>query len=71
MRREKLEQLNMSLLVCVYNQGWGYGDKLTMRGFEAFLLSDLQDIFDYEHLSICQDMSRPLNEYFIASSHNT
>ncbi|XP_022645373.1 1-phosphatidylinositol 4,5-bisphosphate phosphodiesterase eta-2-like [Varroa jacobsoni] len=78
LRCDQLEEHSLEecqALIMLFTQdsykGWGYGDKLTMRGFEAFLLSDLQDIFDYEHLSICQDMSRPLNEYFIASSHNT
>ncbi|XP_022645364.1 1-phosphatidylinositol 4,5-bisphosphate phosphodiesterase delta-1-like isoform X2 [Varroa destructor] len=53
------------------NKDWGSGGHLSMHGFEAFLLSDRQAIFDYQHQFVCQDMTRPLNEYFIASSHNT
>ncbi|CAG5122392.1 unnamed protein product, partial [Candidula unifasciata] len=39
--------------------------------FTAYLLSEECDLFDPEHLSVCQDMTHPLSHYFIASSHNT
>ena len=39
--------------------------------FTAFLLSEECDLFDPEHLTVCQTMNHPLTHYFIASSHNT
>ncbi|GFS05595.1 phosphoinositide phospholipase C [Elysia marginata] len=44
---------------------------LFLTGFTAYLLSEECDLFDPEHLVVCQDMSHPLSHYFIASSHNT
>ncbi|XP_041365135.1 inactive phospholipase C-like protein 2 isoform X2 [Gigantopelta aegis] len=45
--------------------------QLGIDGFTAYLLSTECDIFDMEHKTVCQDMTQPLNHYFIASSHNT
>lgn len=44
---------------------------LTLGGFRLFLLSEQQDIFNHEHRSVYQDMTRPLCDYYVASSHNT
>ncbi|XP_071795751.1 inactive phospholipase C-like protein 2 isoform X2 [Asterias amurensis] len=44
---------------------------LGIDGFTNYLLSEDCDIFDYQHRSVCQDMTQPLSHYFIASSHNT
>ncbi|CAN8004371.1 unnamed protein product, partial [Ixodes hexagonus] len=44
---------------------------LGISGFRDMLLSDDHAIFDKEHDHVCQDMSQPLNHYYIASSHNT
>ncbi|BFZ05126.1 hypothetical protein BsWGS_08165 [Bradybaena similaris] len=44
---------------------------LGIDGFTAYLLSEECDLFDPEHVSVCQDMTHPLSHYFIASSHNT
>ncbi|CAF4442539.1 unnamed protein product, partial [Didymodactylos carnosus] len=44
---------------------------LGIDGFTAYLLSPECDIFDPDHRTICQDMDQPLNNYFIATSHNT
>ncbi|KAH9513757.1 Inactive phospholipase C-like protein 2, partial [Bulinus truncatus] len=46
-------------------------NQLGIDGFTAYLLSDKCDLFDPEHLTVCQDMTHPLSHYFIASSHNT
>ncbi|KAI1304136.1 1-phosphatidylinositol 4,5-bisphosphate phosphodiesterase delta-4 [Halotydeus destructor] len=32
---------------------------------------DDSDIFDIKHKEVCQDMTLPLTDYFVASSHNT
>ncbi|KAL8614073.1 hypothetical protein ACOMHN_026290 [Nucella lapillus] len=45
--------------------------QLGIDGFTAFLLSEECDLFDPEHLAVCQNMNDPLTHYFIASSHNT
>ncbi|PAA63756.1 hypothetical protein BOX15_Mlig023826g1 [Macrostomum lignano] len=45
--------------------------QLGIDGFTAFLQSEFCDIFDPEHLAVCQDMEQPLTHYFINSSHNT
>ncbi|XP_018494709.1 1-phosphatidylinositol 4,5-bisphosphate phosphodiesterase delta-4 [Galendromus occidentalis] len=78
LRREQSEQCSVNECQQIIqtlsestHEDWGSDGHLTVRGFEAFLLSDRQDIFDHRHHSVCQDMTRPLNEYFIASSHNT
>ncbi|XP_007908510.2 1-phosphatidylinositol 4,5-bisphosphate phosphodiesterase delta-4 isoform X2 [Callorhinchus milii] len=44
---------------------------LTLNGFLAYLRSPEGSIFNPEHERLHQDMSRPLNHYFINSSHNT
>ncbi|XP_055935815.1 1-phosphatidylinositol 4,5-bisphosphate phosphodiesterase zeta-1-like isoform X4 [Argiope bruennichi] len=44
---------------------------LSLEGFQQFLLSPDQDIFNKKHRIIYQDMTQPLAHYYIASSHNT
>ncbi|OCH90182.1 PLC-like phosphodiesterase [Obba rivulosa] len=44
---------------------------LTLKGFTAFLLSPDNLAFADQHGRIDHDMTRPLPEYFISSSHNT
>ncbi|RWS13143.1 1-phosphatidylinositol 4:5-bisphosphate phosphodiesterase delta-4-like isoform X2 [Dinothrombium tinctorium] len=44
---------------------------MTLHEFYAFLFSRKQDIFEYKHRSVYQDMTQPLSHYYIASSHNT
>ncbi|KAK7099199.1 hypothetical protein V1264_003379 [Littorina saxatilis] len=45
--------------------------QLGIDGFTTFLLSEECDLFEPEHLTVCQNMNHPLTHYFIASSHNT
>ena len=45
--------------------------KLSLPRFAAWLLSAHNEALEPEHAGVCQDMSRPLSEYFIASSHNS
>ncbi|KAF8571358.1 hypothetical protein P879_01491 [Paragonimus westermani] len=40
-------------------------------GFTAFLLSRECDVFDSNHLHVCQDMSQPITHYYVAASHKT
>ncbi|RWS29176.1 1-phosphatidylinositol 4:5-bisphosphate phosphodiesterase eta-2-like protein [Leptotrombidium deliense] len=44
---------------------------MTVIGFEILLYSKLQDIFELKHREVYQDMTQPINHYYIASSHNT
>ncbi|KAH9474534.1 1-phosphatidylinositol 4,5-bisphosphate phosphodiesterase 1 [Psilocybe cubensis] len=44
---------------------------ITIDAFTAFLLSPDNSIFADQHNDVWQDMTRPLPEYFISSSHNT
>lgn len=42
-----------------------------LPGFTNYTRSPAGDIFNPEHYNVSQDMSQPLCDYFIASSHNT
>ncbi|KAI7797080.1 putative 1-phosphatidylinositol 4 [Triplophysa rosa] len=44
---------------------------MTPNGFTMYMLSKENDMFNPEHSRVYQDMSRPLTDYFISSSHNT
>uniref|UniRef100_A0A8C6NPU6 Phosphoinositide phospholipase C n=1 Tax=Nothobranchius furzeri TaxID=105023 RepID=A0A8C6NPU6_NOTFU len=44
---------------------------LGIDGFTNYMRSPAGDIFNPEHYSVNQDMTQPLSNYFIASSHNT
>ncbi|XP_072364166.1 1-phosphatidylinositol 4,5-bisphosphate phosphodiesterase delta-1a isoform X2 [Scyliorhinus torazame] len=44
---------------------------MTKDGFMCYLLSPAGDIFNQEHSKVHQDMTKPLNQYYISSSHNT
>ncbi|XP_076339301.1 1-phosphatidylinositol 4,5-bisphosphate phosphodiesterase delta-4-like isoform X2 [Tachypleus tridentatus] len=44
---------------------------MSITGFQELLLSPTQDIFNYEHRTVHQDMTQPLSHYYISSSHNT
>ncbi|KAM7405470.1 hypothetical protein PAMP_012729 [Pampus punctatissimus] len=53
---------------CSENQKQGV---LGIDGFTNYTRSPAGDIFNPEHYNVNQDMSQPLCNYFIASSHNT
>ncbi|XP_073723559.1 1-phosphatidylinositol 4,5-bisphosphate phosphodiesterase eta-2a [Misgurnus anguillicaudatus] len=53
---------------CPENQTLGV---LGIDGFTNYMRSPAGDIFNPEHNEVNQDMTQPLNNYFIASSHNT
>ncbi|XP_048367317.1 LOW QUALITY PROTEIN: 1-phosphatidylinositol 4,5-bisphosphate phosphodiesterase delta-1 [Sphaerodactylus townsendi] len=44
---------------------------MTKDGFLMYLLSDDGNIFNKVHRQVYQDMTKPLNHYFVSSSHNT
>ncbi|XP_074500401.1 1-phosphatidylinositol 4,5-bisphosphate phosphodiesterase eta-2 [Sebastes fasciatus] len=44
---------------------------LGIDGFTNYMRSPAGDIFNPEHNQVNQDMTQPLNNYFIATSHNT
>ncbi|OBZ76452.1 1-phosphatidylinositol 4,5-bisphosphate phosphodiesterase delta-4 [Grifola frondosa] len=44
---------------------------MTVKGFTSFLLSTENSAFADQHGKIYHDMTRPLPEYYISSSHNT
>lgn len=46
-------------------------DRLTMKDLLQYLMSDDNMIIDPIQFDQCQDMRKPLNHYFINSSHNT
>ncbi|KAI8853813.1 PLC-like phosphodiesterase [Chytridium lagenaria] len=46
-------------------------DMMDLEHFSAFLISANNALFRKAHTDVHQDMSRPMNDYFINSSHNT
>lgn len=44
---------------------------MTPNGFTMYMLSKENCIFNAEHARVYQDMTRPLADYFVSSSHNT
>lgn len=44
---------------------------MTLDAFSAFLMSNDNSAFSELHDPIWQDMSRPISEYYVSSSHNT
>lgn len=42
-----------------------------LPGFTNYMRSPAGDIFNPQHYNVNQDMTQPLCNYFIASSHNT
>ncbi|XP_071494075.1 uncharacterized protein [Diadema antillarum] len=46
-------------------------NRLGIDGLMRYVLSEEGDLFEHGHREVNQDMTRPLSEYYIASSHNT
>ncbi|XP_078280353.1 1-phosphatidylinositol 4,5-bisphosphate phosphodiesterase delta-1-like [Rhinoraja longicauda] len=44
---------------------------MTKDGFLFFLMSPEAAVFTHDHSNVYQDMTKPLNQYYISSSHNT
>ncbi|XP_038678314.1 1-phosphatidylinositol 4,5-bisphosphate phosphodiesterase eta-2a isoform X4 [Scyliorhinus canicula] len=53
---------------CLENQKQGV---LGIDGFTNYMRSPAGDIFNPEHYKVNQDMTQPMSDYYIASSHNT
>lgn len=50
------------------------GRKALTMGFhelQMYLFGNANWVLDPDHLEVCEDMTRPLTDYFIATSHNT
>ncbi|KAL4224544.1 phosphatidylinositol phospholipase C [Mactra antiquata] len=47
------------------------GEKMSLIGFRSFLVSQQQHLFNRSHRRVYQDMTQPMTNYFINSSHNT
>ncbi|KAJ3033547.1 1-phosphatidylinositol 4,5-bisphosphate phosphodiesterase delta-4 [Rhizophlyctis rosea] len=47
------------------------GGQMDMNHFSAFMISNNNAFFKKVHTEVCMDMSQPLNQYFINTSHNT
>lgn len=71
LRTTQQSQLNDEAIVAIYRK---YCDEeaegMSVDGFTSFLLSTENAAFSEQGLKPTQDMSRPLCEYFISSSHN-
>lgn len=46
-------------------------DRMSLIGFRSFLRSQPQHLFNRAHRRVYQDMTQPMTNYFINSSHNT
>ena len=46
------------------------GGFMTTEGFTSFLISSDNMALDEKHQRVCDNMQRPLCEYYISSSHN-
>jgi phosphatidylinositol phospholipase C delta len=44
---------------------------MPLEGFSTFLLSADNSAFSEKEDKICHDMTRPISEYYVSSSHNT
>nr|XP_047123676.1 1-phosphatidylinositol 4,5-bisphosphate phosphodiesterase zeta-1 [Hydra vulgaris]XP_047123677.1 1-phosphatidylinositol 4,5-bisphosphate phosphodiesterase zeta-1 [Hydra vulgaris]XP_047123678.1 1-phosphatidylinositol 4,5-bisphosphate phosphodiesterase zeta-1 [Hydra vulgaris] len=70
----EVQQQNLSLEECkkiISKHDENRGSYLSAEGVIRMLISEENDILDPIHKNIHQDMTRPLTDYFINSSHNT
>ncbi|KAJ8257694.1 hypothetical protein GJAV_G00188690 [Gymnothorax javanicus] len=66
--KEHCQEIVNKFEPCPDNQQQGV---LGIDGFTNYMRSPAGDIFNPEHYEVNEDMSQPLCNYFIASSHNT
>lgn len=70
--QQEVDFLLEHALEIIYQFGDASSNTLTPEGFEAYLTSGLTNSFENPYMrQVYHDMTRPLHEYFIASSHNT
>ncbi|KAJ3055457.1 hypothetical protein HK097_010411 [Rhizophlyctis rosea] len=55
----------------IYRKYTSSEGQMDMNHFSAFMISANNAVFKKSHADICMDMTRPLQEYFINTSHNT
>ncbi|XP_069771033.1 1-phosphatidylinositol 4,5-bisphosphate phosphodiesterase delta-1a isoform X3 [Narcine bancroftii] len=72
-QRENVTQEYAAKLIKSYevNEEAKHNLLMTKDGFLFFLMSPEGAIFNPEHSKVYQDMTKPLNQYYISSSHNT
>ncbi|XP_072102218.1 1-phosphatidylinositol 4,5-bisphosphate phosphodiesterase delta-1-like [Mobula birostris] len=72
-QRESVTQESASHLIQMYelNEEAKRHFFMTKDGFLFFLMSPRGDIFNQEHDKVYQNMTKPLDQYYISSSHNT
>ncbi|XP_048414126.2 1-phosphatidylinositol 4,5-bisphosphate phosphodiesterase delta-1a isoform X1 [Stegostoma tigrinum] len=72
-QRENVNQQYAAQLIQKYelNEEARFESIMTKDGFMCYLMSPAADIFDQDHNKVYHDMSKPLNQYYISSSHNT
>jgi len=75
---EKVTELQVQKILSVLNGVSGRlgetqtaASPLGFREFQSYLFGAANWALDPLHLEVCQDMTFPLTDYFIASSHNT
>ena len=67
-QKEKLSEERAIQLIRKFSFGKDVLDKL---GFNLLLMSAENNVFNPEQQKLTHDMTRPLNHYYIDSSHNT
>ncbi|XP_067243369.1 1-phosphatidylinositol 4,5-bisphosphate phosphodiesterase eta-2 [Chanodichthys erythropterus] len=73
---QKMVNVNKDYCKMIINQFEPCSDNQThmqlgIDGFTNYMRSPAGDIFNPEHYQVNQDMTQPLTNYYIASSHNT
>ncbi|KAJ2917966.1 hypothetical protein MD484_g2466, partial [Candolleomyces efflorescens] len=76
MREKQQSTLSQDELKTLYNKYTKPKDSMeapdmSVDAFTSFLLSPDNAVFSDQHAKVSHDMTRPLSEYFISSSHNT
>ncbi|KAG2006701.1 phosphoinositide-specific phospholipase C [Coprinopsis cinerea AmutBmut pab1-1] len=71
MREKQQSELTTDELKGLFSKYTGSQSTMSLDSFTTFLLSPDNSAFLDQHLKIYHDMTRPLPEYFISSSHNT
>lgn len=68
---QKESEMTLDIARLIINHFAKDSRTLNRKTFEAFLTSNMNDVFNLEHSQVYQDMTQPLTHYYINSSHNT
>jgi phosphatidylinositol phospholipase C delta len=71
LRKSTLGSKDLLALFTKFSTNVNDASIMTVESFNAFLLSPDNCAFSDQHSATWQDMTRPLSEYYISSSHNT